>query len=368
LLDQVIATNAPATQRLHFDAGFAAFDGIFPEFEGVNAIYGPRRTHLDKILVDAAREAGAEVRESFVVEEVLLEDNRVVGIRGRTKGGASITEKAALVIGADGKRSLLAKAVGAPLYDEKPVLSCAYYSYFSGVPATGGEIYNADRRTIGAWPTNDGLLIVYIAWPIREFPDFRADVESSFMSTIDLIPAFAERVRLGRREERIYGTADLPNFYRKPYGPGWALAGDAGHTQDPITAQGISDALLDAEALAQAIDAGFSGRQPLEAALAAYEAKRNAATRPMYEMTADLASFKLPQIEQRLLFTALQDKPQEISRFLGVLTGAVPVPEFFSPANILRIVGFTGMVKMMASRMHSRRQNSRTQSSLGGLV
>jgi 2-polyprenyl-6-methoxyphenol hydroxylase-like FAD-dependent oxidoreductase len=210
--------------------------------------------------------------------------------------------------------------------------------------------------------------MIFVAWPIREFPDFRADVEKSFMSTIDLIPSFAERVRLGRREERIYGTADLPNFYRKPYGPGWALVGDAGHTQDPITAQGISDAFLDAEALAQAIDAGFSGLQPLEAALAAYEEQRNTATQPMYELTTDLASFTPPQIEQRLLFTALQDKPQAISRFLGVLTGAVPVPEFFSPANLLRIVGFTGMVKMMASRMHSRRQISTAQSSLGRLV
>ncbi|MDQ4098924.1 MAG: NAD(P)/FAD-dependent oxidoreductase, partial [Chloroflexota bacterium] len=87
-------------------------------------------------------------------------------------------------------------------------------------------------------------------------------------------------------------SGDLPNFFRKPYGPGWALVGDAGYHRDPIPARGISDAFRDAELLAEAIDAGFSGRRPLEDALADYEQRRNEAARPTYEETLAVAEFR----------------------------------------------------------------------------
>src|SRR5207342_1418891 len=119
---------------------------------------------------------------------------------------------------------------------------------------------------LGVWPTNDGLTMVYTAWPVSEFHEYRSDIESNLLKTIGLVPELAERVRQGKRVERIMGTADLPNFYRKPYGPGWALVGDAGYHKDPITGLGISDAFRDAALLAEAIDAGFAGRMPLDAA------------------------------------------------------------------------------------------------------
>jgi flavin-dependent dehydrogenase len=102
------------------------------------------------------------------------------------------------------------------------------------------------------------------------------------------------RVRAGKREERWYGTADLPNFFRRPYGPGWALVGDAGFHKDPILAQGISDAFRDAELLANAIDAGFAGQAPLEEALRDYEQRRNDVALPGYEQNCAAASFMPP--------------------------------------------------------------------------
>src|SRR5438876_9304234 len=102
-----------------------------------------------------------------------------------------------------------------------------------------------------------------MAWPAAEFPTFRADVEGSYIATIDLVPALAERVRQGQRAERISGSGEMPNYYRKPSGPGWALVGDAGYLKDPISAYGISDAFRDAELLTAALDDGFTGRQPL---------------------------------------------------------------------------------------------------------
>jgi 2-polyprenyl-6-methoxyphenol hydroxylase-like FAD-dependent oxidoreductase len=354
LLDKVIASNSPAISHVHFDAGFVAFDGNFPEFEGVKAIFGPRRTHLDMILVDAAREAGVEVRENYLVDEVLFTDGKVSGIRGSAKGGSETIELATIIVGADGKHSRLAKAVNAPIYNQKPVLTAGYYTYFSGIDLQGGEIYNPERRAIGAWPTNDGLTMIFVSLPIGEFHNFRMDVEGNYMGAIDLAPDLADRVHSGRREERVYGTADMPNFYRKPFGPGWALVGDAGYVKDPITAQGISDAFRDAELLAEAIDAGLSGRQALEAALAQYENQRNVASREMYEFTAQLASFAPPAIEQRVLFSALPGKPEMVSQFLGVLTGALPFHEFIKPANMMHTVGLPGMVKIIAARLHNR--------------
>ena len=146
-------------------------------------------------------------------------------------------------------------------------------------------------------------------------------------------------MRSGQRVERFVGTADMANFFRKPYGVGWALVGDAGYHKDPYLAQGITDSFRDAELLAEAIDAGFSGRQPLAEALADYEQQRNAAVMPMYEFTLQLANLAAPPSpEMQQLFAALCGHQVEINRFFGTLAGTVPIPEFFAPKNVRRII------------------------------
>jgi 2-polyprenyl-6-methoxyphenol hydroxylase-like FAD-dependent oxidoreductase len=144
-------------------------------------------------------------------------------------------------------------------------------------------------------------------------------------------------VRSGKRSEHFYGTADLPFFFRKAYGPGWALVGDAGHHKDPITAQGISDAFRDAELLAEAIDAGYSGRRPLDAALADYERQRNEAVLPIYDFTYQLAALNPPP-ELQQLFAALRYDQEQTNRLFGAIAGTVPVQEFFAPENLERIM------------------------------
>ena len=128
----------------------------------------------------------------------------------------------------------------------------------------------------------------------------------SFLESLELAPDLAERVRSGERSERFRGTADLPFFFRRPYGPGWALVGDAGYHKDPITAQGITDAFRDAELLAHAIDAGLDGRRPLDEALAEYERQRNEHVRPIFEFTHQLAGLEPPPVEMQELFGALR--------------------------------------------------------------
>lgn len=351
LLDTVLATDPGAARRARFDMGEIVVEGAFPLVDGVGAVPSPRRHLLDKILVDAAVAAGAEAREDLIVEELLWDDGRVVGIQGRTKQGGAVSEHARVVVGADGKRSLVAKAVGAPVYDDVPALTCGYYSYWEHVPVSGGELYLRGRRVIGAWPTNQQLTMIYLAWPATEFDVFRADVEANYMATIELAPGLAERVRQGRRAERIMGSGDMPNFFRKPFGPGWALVGDAGYTKDPVSAMGISDAFRDAELLAAALDAFLAGRQSFDVALRAYERQRNVAAKPFYDFTLDTARMRPFAVEQMVLMRALQHNPAAASQFLGVLTGVVNPTNFFAPQRIFQILGVRGMAKMIGSKV-----------------
>ena len=293
LLGKVQASNCPPVRKLSLDLGEVRFTSDLQQGDGVDASYGPRRFVLDQILVEAAADAGAEVRERFSVLELLSEGDRVTGIRGRTDNGAVVEERAPIVVGADGHHSMVARTVKAETYNERPTLTCGYYSYWSGLPCETIEVYMRPKPAfLLAFPTNDGLTCVAIQVPVAEFATFRTDVEASFSRTLDLVPELAERVRVGKREHRFLGTADLSNFFRKPYGPGWALVGDAGYHKDPIEAQGISDAFRDAELLANAIDAGLSGSVPMEGALTAYERTRNEYAIPRYEQNYATASFK----------------------------------------------------------------------------
>ncbi|HEY7031759.1 MAG TPA: NAD(P)/FAD-dependent oxidoreductase [Thermomicrobiales bacterium] len=339
LLDRVVASNCPPVRRQRLDFGPFALQGTPPPADGVADGYGPRRTVLDKLLVDAAAAAGAEVRERFTVDDLVMDGERVTGVCGHAAGGATVTEEARIVVGADGLHSLVARHVQAPAYDVRPTFTCAYYAYWSDLPLAGAELYVRPERMVLAGPTNDRQSLIIVYWPIAAFREVRTDVEGHFLKALALVPDLAERVRAGTRTERFRGTGDLPNFFRTPYGPGWALVGDAGYHKDPITAQGITDAFRDAELLSEAIDDGFAGRRPLAEALADYERRRNETVRPLYELTSQFAALQPPDPEMQHLLTALRGNQEQIDRFLGTVVGTVPIPEFFAPENLGRIIG-----------------------------
>lgn len=343
LLDKVVDSapgfaSCPPIREQSFDVGPFALTGAPPPVDGVAEAYAPRRRVLDNILVEAAVKAGAELREHFTVSELLMDGGQVTGIRGHAADGVTVSEQARIVIGADGMRSLVARSVQAPTYNAKPGLTCAYYSYWSGLKVDVTELYPRPERMIITAPTNDGQSLVIIYWPRNAFEEVRPDIEGNFMKAVDMVPGLAERVRNGKRSERFYGTADLPFYFRKPFGPGWALVGDAGYHKDPIAAQGITDAFRDADLVAKAVDTGLAGRRPLDEALAGYEQFRNEAVMPLYEFTQQLASLEPPSRDMQQLFGALRNNPEQTSRFFGTITGAVPIPEFFAPENIGRIM------------------------------
>jgi 2-polyprenyl-6-methoxyphenol hydroxylase-like FAD-dependent oxidoreductase len=152
LLDTVRRSGCPALQEFVFDVGPLQLTGA-PEPAGdVAEMFCCRRTVLDKILVDEAGSAGAEVRQGFTVESVVQRAGRVVGIVGRDAGGRKVTEHARIVIGADGRRSMVARAVAAGEYDTVAPLAGYFYSYWSGLDAPRVEFYPRDGRVAGVLP------------------------------------------------------------------------------------------------------------------------------------------------------------------------------------------------------------------------
>jgi len=337
LLDRLIATGCPPMHTYAFDFGPFTLAGA-PGTTESPVGYCPRRTILDKLLVDAAIEAGAEVREGFTVEEVVFDDGQVVGVRGHSKGGKTVDERARIVIGADGRHSVVAEAVQAPRYYEKPPLLAAYYSYWSGLPMDGRfETFVRPNRGGAAVETHGGLTIVIAGWPYAEFDTNKRDVESNYHKVLDLVPAFAARLQAAKRETQFFGAA-LPNFFRKPFGPGWALVGDAGYNKDPITAQGITDAFRDAERLTMALDETFTGARPFEAAMAGYQRARDEHVLPMYQFTCQLATLAPPPLEMQQLFGAIHGNQTAMDGFVRMNAGTISPAQFLSPENVRRIM------------------------------
>ncbi len=339
LLDKLRASNCPPTKQIKFDVGPFALVGAPVPAEGTAEAYGPRRRVLDKILVDAAVEAGAELRERFTVEELTTDGKSITGIRGRDANGSTVIEHARIVIGADGARSMVADAVKAPIYFDRGMLTCNYYSYWSGVQHEGVELYPREDRTIVVDKTNDGLSLICIVFPKAEFDHIRSNIEGEYLRTIQQnAPTLFERLKNGKREERFAGTGFLPNFFRKPYGHGWALVGDAGYVKDPILAQGITNSFSHAQMLADALDDAFLGLREMQDALADYEHRRNDEVLAMFEHNTQLARLEPPPPEMIALLNALRGNSFEIDRFLGTVAGTVALTEFFSPQNIGRIM------------------------------
>jgi 2-polyprenyl-6-methoxyphenol hydroxylase-like FAD-dependent oxidoreductase len=340
LLERLQATGCPPVTRYSFDLGPAVIAGSPRPADGIATAYGPRRTVLDALLVEAAAEAGADVREGVAVEEVLRDGDRVTGIRARTRDGRPLTARARIVIGADGRSSVVARAVEPEDYDEVPALAALYYAYWSGLPTDGFETFLRAEHGRGwaALPTHDGLTCVVVGWPQDELEANRTDVEGAYLRTFEHAPEFAARIAAARRATRFTGTGRLPGWVRRPHGPGWALVGDAGYHKHPITAFGIADAFRDAEAVAGALDDAWSGRRSQGDAMAAWHQARDASSLPMYHLTADFATLAPPDPEMQGLFAAMQGNQEAMDDFVSVMAGTLAPPAFFAPENVGRIM------------------------------
>jgi 2-polyprenyl-6-methoxyphenol hydroxylase-like FAD-dependent oxidoreductase len=337
LLDRLITTGCPPIHTYAFDFGQFTLSGN-PGDASARVAYCPRRTVLDKLLVDGAVEAGAELREDFIVDELLTDGPRVTGIKGHTKQGEVIQERAEVVIGADGRNSLVADAVHAEKYNERAPLMAPYYSYWSGLPMDG-QFVTWIRPLCGfaLAQTHDDLTMIVVGWQYKDFQKNKHDIEGNYLATLGLVPEVMERLRTAKRETRLIG-APTPNFFRKPFGPGWALVGDAGYLKDPVTAQGIRDAFRDADSLAFALDQALSGKRSFDQAMKAYQRARDDSVLSMYDFTCQIASLEPPPPEMQQIFAACAGNQRAMDGFVRVNAGALSPAEFFSPENVSEIM------------------------------
>jgi flavin-dependent dehydrogenase len=294
LLDQVVAAGTPAVRRtvFHYVDADPVQVTIRPH-AGVDALYAPRRHLLDRLLVDAAAAAGADVRhETAVTGLVRGAGGHVHGVVATTRGGSPAPLHAALTVGADGIRSLVARDVAAPVVRQGRTASAVLYRYFDDLPAVGYEWAYGAGAGAGLIPTNDGQTCVFVGTTPRRVRALRRDgTDRAFDALLrEAAPALVDRVAAARPASPMHGWAGVPGFVRRAYGPGWALVGDAGYFKDPITTHGITDALRDAELLADAVLAALGGG-PAAPAFARYEATRDRLSARLLDVTEAVAAY-----------------------------------------------------------------------------
>ena len=288
--------GTPAIRRTTLHYGDESVPLDIRADDGIDGLITPRRTVLDPIIVDAAREAGAEVRYRTGFRDVLRgPSGRVCGAVLSGPDGGSHEVAARIVVGADGRRSTVARRLGAEEIKRSRHAAAHVYGYFSGLPDTGTHLHFRKGIGLGLMPTNASLHCAIVSMPRRRYLAARRGATSSEGLVALAAEAAPELdLRQARLAERPLGFAGEHGYVRQSHGPGWALVGDASYFKDPVTAHGITDALRDAALLSIAILAGT------DAALARYQAKRDAMSAELFSITDEIAAFDwtLPEVRE----------------------------------------------------------------------
>ncbi|MFD9698201.1 NAD(P)/FAD-dependent oxidoreductase [Lentzea sp. NPDC059081] len=335
LLPAVAASGCPKLDRVTYQVRDVRLQGAAAVLGDVDGTYAPRRAVLDKIVADAAVAAGAEFRDATRLVR-LTGDDRVDGVVLRDRAGGEVVEKAHVVIGADGMRSTVARLACAPPVRSDPLATCVYYSFWQGLPAH----FEFHERT-GGWvaviPTNDGLTIIATYLPQDRFATIRADPLAGHLDAVrTTAPGVFDRAMAAERVDRLHGTGDQRNFFRQAWGPGWALIGDAGHHKDSITARGITDAMLQAELLADSIAPCLDDPVRLDAAAQEFGVARDKTLVEVYRST--LATARLEVGPARLaMLRAISTSPDLTSRYFGVIAGMNSMDDLITPDLLARL-------------------------------
>jgi 2-polyprenyl-6-methoxyphenol hydroxylase-like FAD-dependent oxidoreductase len=293
LLARLEASGTPPVRRTVFHYGDETVDIAIKPSHGVDALYAPRRTVLDPILVEAAAEAGAVVRFGTGLVELLKdEDGRVTGAVLQGPAGDRYTVTADLVVGADGAGSTVARLAGAAFEHRADHATAVIYGYWAGLPDDGYHWHYRPGVSAGVIPTTAGPTGGLRHCVFASMPPARLKGAGSSGLTAryrevlaENAPALAGMLETCRLDGRLTAFAGRPGFLRQAAGPGWALVGDAGYFKDPITAHGMTDALRDAEFLADAAAAGTA------TAFAGYGRLRVALSLPLLRVTDRIAAF-----------------------------------------------------------------------------
>ena len=296
LLDRVAAAGTPPVRRVTFRYAGETVPIALTPTQGVDALYAPRRTVLDPILVDAAVAAGAEVRFGTAVTDLLRGPGGVVtGVVLRTGRGDPTAIGARLVVGADGIRSTVAGRVGAPVLRAGTGATAITYGYWTGLATDGYEWNFRPGAASGVIPTNDGRACVFAGGTAARVGRGGLGILQELVAAS--APDLADRLAVAEPPTVVRTFPGRPAHLRRAWGPGWALVGDAGYYKDPLSAHGLTDALRDAELLARAVVAVVADGVPEREALAGYEARRDALSTDLFDVTDVIAGHRWTDAE-----------------------------------------------------------------------
>jgi 2-polyprenyl-6-methoxyphenol hydroxylase-like FAD-dependent oxidoreductase len=303
LLDAVVGAGTPPVRSTTFSYADDEITVPVKPSHGVDALYAPRRTVLDPILVDAAEALGVTFRFGVRVTDVTRDDRgRVDGISGRDEQGRPVSWRARWVVGADGVHSSIAAAVGAPVEHRGTGVTACIYGYWAGLEAEGYEWYFRPGACAGVIPTNGDLACVFASARPRRVG--RGGLRAFHDVVAEAAPALPARLARAGAPAGVRSFAGIPGYLRRPYGPGWALVGDAGYWKDPISAHGLTDALRDAELLARAVT-GAAGGADERAAMQEYHRIRDEQSLTLFTVVDTVAGLtwtadEIPNLLRRL--------------------------------------------------------------------
>jgi flavin-dependent dehydrogenase len=341
--DRVMELKPP----LHTLAGLGTKDtevlGPYFGYQGFSAGACVRRPGLDAALVDTARAAGAEIRERTRVTGLLrADDGRVTGVTWSGRDGSSGEIRAKLVVGADGRRSAVARMVGARTHhqwDNRRMMAYAYYRDPREDLRHIAMQWRQGTDLVTIFPCDGDASVVLLMPPVGRAAEFRADSVTAFESTVASIPQLRDRLVGCSRESNVLISYEHPAYFRHSTGPGWALVGDAGHFKDPVTASGIRDALRFGRLLGEAAAPPLDDAGRLDAALAAWEVDRDAQCLPMYQWANTLGLDDAVSPIEAAAYQWFAERPDGPSEILDVFSRGRLPDRVFTPARVMKWVG-----------------------------
>lgn len=327
-LERAEASGAPRLPAAFMAAkGMEVTGGYTRTSEGIDYGMSIRRPALDKALVDTAREAGAEIRERTKATALLRDGERVVGVRATGPDGDEVEVRASLVVGADGRRSGVARMLGVqePYRTTANLRACVFAYWRDGRPEwrTIAAQWREGEQLGTAFPCDGGLVLVLLMPPVQDGPAYRADLQGEYLRQVAALPALRERLRGCELESKVRISTDHPAFFRRSSGPGWALPGDAGHFKDPVTAQGIRDALRYGRRLGERVAGALGDPGRLDRALRAWEREREEDCLEIHQWTNLLARAESLNPVEAELYREMSQSPGR----------AQPMVDLFSRTN-----------------------------------
>jgi 2-polyprenyl-6-methoxyphenol hydroxylase-like FAD-dependent oxidoreductase len=343
VLDRLKATGAPVIEAARVRIEDVVLYLPWPTLPGdVGGAMCVRRPLLDTILVKRAQEAGADVRTGTRVVGLVGDNGRIVGVRVKGRNGAGLELQARLVVGADGRASVVAREAGTRMYNVTKNERFAYWGYYetgsTPFPATSYFQRFGEELLLGA-PTDSGLFLVIVLPPLDRLSAFRADIECSFDDHLAKDEVLSGVVSGCRRSGRLQAMQNFTGYFRESAGPGWVLVGDAGHFKDPTPAQGISDALRQADKLAPAIIEGLRGDQTaLDAAMRGWWRWRDQDAFEMYWLAQDFGrGGAVPAVAVEITRRLVQQGRSK--DFMNILSHRTRPSELLPPGRLFGAAG-----------------------------